>query len=167
MSLEAISNVISKVAPILGNVLIGNTGGAVMELITSVFGGDPKNPEDVINRIKQDPEYAVKLAKIQADNIVRLQELEIERLAIQNDGLCAQFEDVQDARKYGGRDETQRQLAIGFTVGFFLYLISLYWFPQFKNEMIIGGLIAIEGQIINFYYGGMFRMPNTLKKEKE
>lgn len=85
MSIESIVNIIAKGAPLLASALLGPAAGAVAGMIAGVFGGNSSDLKDLAKRISLDPESQVKLAQIQADNIIKLQQLEIERLKVESD----------------------------------------------------------------------------------
>lgn len=67
---------VAKAAPILGTLIGGPAGGAVGGLIASALGVEG-TPDAVSKALNTDPEAAVKLAQIQADNKVALQNLQI------------------------------------------------------------------------------------------
>lgn len=61
-----VSEVVGKVAPVLGGALGGPAGAAVGSLAARALGVDA-TPEAVADAIKQDPQAAIKLAEIEAD----------------------------------------------------------------------------------------------------
>jgi hypothetical protein len=60
---------VEKSAPLLGDILTGSTGGiigVVTELIANIFGADPKNTDDILAKMQQDPDSAkIKLQELQ------------------------------------------------------------------------------------------------------
>lgn len=61
--------------PILGGALGGPGGAALGGAIASAIGGDPTDPKDLVKMVKADPQAAVKLAEIEANTKVQLQQL--------------------------------------------------------------------------------------------
>lgn len=161
MSFESIGNAISTAAPLLASALLGPAAGTVVGLITSVFGGDPKNTNDLIKRITADPESAVKLAQIQADNIVQLQTIELQRLQVGfNEIASARQREVNLAEqnaKTGHINFTQDILAISIVMLSFSYFFCCFYFPQYKNEIVMGGAIGFVSQILGYYFGNMLK----------
>lgn len=104
MTFSDIGNAIAKTAPLLASALFGPAAGTVVGLLTSVFGGDSNNPKDLLSRIITDPQSAIKLAEIEANNKVMLQQLEIEKLKIESSERIAQTEvnkaEAQSGDKY-------------------------------------------------------------------
>ncbi len=98
MSFQSIGNAISKAAPLLASALLSPAAGAVVGMITSVFGGNSADLKDLATRISLDPDSQIKLAQIQADNIVKLQQLEIDKLKLQSEERIA-FSDNESAEK--------------------------------------------------------------------
>ena len=115
-------NVISAVAPGLGTILGGPLGGLAGGLLAKAFGAkdangnvvpaDPKAIEKLI--LGQDPETLLKLKQVDADLQVKLRELEIDESKLN-------FDDRDSARKreMAVRDDTPRNLAYIYTLGFF------------------------------------------------
>lgn len=161
MSLESIGNVIAKAAPLLASALLSPAAGAVVGMITSVFGGDSKNTGDLLKRIATDPESAIKLAQIQSDNIVKLQEFKLDKLQMQLDDVdSARNREVSLAEQHaktGHVNFTQDILAISIVVLSFLYFFCCFYFPQYKNEIVMGGAIGFVSQILGYYFGNMLK----------
>ncbi len=83
MDWSTVGTIIGDAAPILGNVLVGNIPGAIASagaLLASAFGV-PNNPTAVAAAIQGDPNAPVKLAQIEADNKVQLQQLVVSSAA--------------------------------------------------------------------------------------
>lgn len=77
MKWSDVADAIGKAAPILANVLTGNIPGAVVaagSLIASAFGV-ANTPDAIHAAIASNPEAAIKLAQIEADNRTQLQTL--------------------------------------------------------------------------------------------
>lgn len=64
----------AKVAPMLATVLGGPVAGGIAAVVASVFGTD-HTPDAVLEAIKTDPDAAVKLAQIEANKALGLEEI--------------------------------------------------------------------------------------------
>jgi hypothetical protein len=71
--------------------MAGPMGGLVFSMVAKALGGDIKNPEQLIETIKSDPDAAFKLTQLQAQHEQELWRLALEEQRIQN-------ADVADAR---------------------------------------------------------------------
>ena len=67
MDLKRISDLISKEAPLLGALvtIVNPTAGKLITLIGELFGGDPKNLEELANKIESDPNATAKLKELE------------------------------------------------------------------------------------------------------
>lgn len=61
---------IKQVSPVLGNAIASKnpTGGMAINIISQTFGANKNDPEDILNKINADPEYHIKLKKIEFDH---------------------------------------------------------------------------------------------------
>lgn len=156
MSLQELSKTIIEAgAPVLGTAIGGPIGlvvGALLSEVAKAFGVDAANPQDIITKIKADPEDAKnKLRIIQDNNLVELQK--------------ANYADTQNARelqndkiKSGIKDPMYPLLAGAITVGFFSCLIALY-FMNHENPYrdvictMLGVLCSNFKDVYNYYFG--------------
>lgn len=76
MDWKDLEGFVAKAAPVLGTLIGGPAGTAVGGLIATALGCDA-TPDAVSKALASDPEAATKLAQIQADNKVALQNLQI------------------------------------------------------------------------------------------
>jgi len=72
MQWKDVGKVVGKFAPLLGNLLPIPGAGIAGQLISAALGTE-NTPDAIHAAIKADPEAAIKLAKIEADNRVELQ----------------------------------------------------------------------------------------------
>ncbi len=75
-----LSDLVSKVAPIIGGLLTGGplgAGAVAIKMLASTFGTSPE-PDKIVAAIKADPQAAVKLRQLELDNKVELQRLSLE-----------------------------------------------------------------------------------------
>lgn len=100
MEWKDVSQIVGKAAPILGNLLAGQTGGIstiVGSMISSALGV-ANSPGAVETALKENPEAAIMLAKVEAEQRIKLQELSV---TAANNALVA---------------DTQRILAVNATM---------------------------------------------------
>lgn len=76
MSWKAIANTVGKIAPTLGNLLGGPAGASIGTLIATTLGVE-NTPEGVSEALRINPEAAIKLAEIESNQKVKLQELAV------------------------------------------------------------------------------------------
>ena len=74
MEWKDIAGVVGKAAPILGTLLGGPAGAAIGGIVASALGTEP-TPSAVSQALSANPDAAVKLAQIEADQKVKFQEL--------------------------------------------------------------------------------------------
>lgn len=74
MDWKDIAGVVGKAAPILGTLIGGPAGGTIGGIIASALGTE-NTPSAISQALTINPDAAVKLAQIEADQKVRLQEL--------------------------------------------------------------------------------------------
>lgn len=105
--LDTLISLVSKAAPLLATALGGPAAGAAVSMISSAFGVDTKDTQQLIDKIRLDPASQLKLAEIQATHVVQLQQLEIERLKIDSSERLAQISvakaDAESEDKYQAR----------------------------------------------------------------
>jgi len=125
-------------APLLGKVVAGPAGSQLGGMLARTVGGDPDDPDDLAQKIEQNPEAALKLQQLQDQHEERLQELEIEkaRVAIeeekvhQQDRASARGAGVERMRITGKADPFQIFLGVSVVSGFLgvvftiLYMVS-------------------------------------------
>lgn len=69
-----VAGLIGGAAPMVGQLLMGPAGNSIGSMVASVLGVAP-TPDAVAQAIQADPEAAVKIARIESEERVRLQEL--------------------------------------------------------------------------------------------
>lgn len=169
MSLEALGNIVAKVAPLLGGALAGPAGAAIGSIVAAKFGGNINNPHDLITRIEADPEAHLKLLEIQSNNEVELQriymvmaenQLKYDYLNKENE-----YKDRDSARQKeaalaqaGKRDNTPALLAYILTLGVFasLYYLFTHEVPNDNKELIVSIISALATVWIGamaYYHG--------------
>ncbi len=165
MEWKDVSKLVGKVAPLLGAAVggpVGGVAGGAIALLANSFnfeGETANNPEKIFEMIQQDPEMAVKLKQIEADNLEVLQRIALERdLAALKDRQNARNREIEIVKATGKRDWFLNGLAGVVTVGFFALCFQLMQDPVPKeNEkvfyMLLGGLSMYFGTVLQYYFG--------------
>jgi hypothetical protein len=145
MDLSDLGHTVAKYAPLLGGALSGPGGIAIGSILASVFGSDTNKPDKLQNLIITDPEAAIKLRQIESDH-----QLELRRMILQ--AAQMQQNDRENARKREAdvdntpmmkRDHTPAILAYMLTLGVFVALASLFYFPvPISNQEVILGIVT-------------------------
>jgi uncharacterized protein (DUF427 family) len=164
MDLADLSHTVAKYAPLLGGALSGPGGMAIGSIIASVFGSDTNKPDRLQNLIITDPEAAIKLRQIESEH-----QLELRRMIIQaaQESMRSQQADRDSARQRETsvdnspaikRDHTPAVLAYMLTIGVFIALASLFYFPapSTNQELIIGivtSLTTVWVGAMGYYHG--------------
>lgn len=162
----ALNNVLSDIisiakesAPLLGSLLGSPLVGVGLSLLASVFGGDPKSPQEILSKIQIDPDKDVKLKQLELDHQDLFRKL-------QSTDYQTQVDDVKSAREReekvlqltGKFDWVQHVLAIIVVVGFFLVIAMVFITSLDKSDhdvlyMLVGVLGTTFGNIYSFYFG--------------
>jgi hypothetical protein len=171
MDFTDLAKLVSKSAPLLGNVLAGPAGIMVSSLIAAKFNADPENPSQLISQISGDPQAAMKLLQIQTSNEVELQRMVI---AMAKTQLKYNAPDRETATKnkeresakqrkanigaQGRIDKTSAILAYLLTGGTFSALggLFLFSFPENNKEIIISivsALTTVWVAAMAYYHG--------------
>ncbi len=160
MDWQDIAGAVGKAAPLLGTLLGGPAGGAVGGIVAAALGAN--SPDGVAEAIKADPEIAVKLRQIEADNMAQLQALAVQaesaRLTAATEELRIAAADRDSARKLSERSSIPGILAVAITLGFFSILgvmLAGVWKPADNQALLIllGALGTSWGAVVNYYFG--------------
>ena len=154
---ETLFPAVAKAAPILAGALGGPAAGLAVGLIANLFGADPKNTDDIIQKMSQDPNATIKLKELELQNIKELK-------ALDSKNFQMEVEDRKDAREKNNPFYCQfmKHMAYFITIGFFGALFLLF-FPQVNLNseekqilsLLIGMLASKWQTIIDFFYGGV------------
>ena|ERR1700761_622277 len=144
---------VSKAAPLLGNVLGTPFIGIGLSLLAKVFGVDAHDIEALTHAISSDPEADVKLKTLQNQHIEMLGKLA-------NREYSLEVKDRMNARKNSVLyKDFLRHMAYFVTCGFFGSVVILFLPLVLKPEsrdllsMLIGMLASKWQTIIDFFYG--------------
>lgn len=156
MDLTNLVQTVAKFAPLLGSALPipGGIGTAVGELIAHEFGGDISNPDDLASRIVTDPDAQVKLAEIEANTKVQIQQFRVQQSIA---AIQADTNDRADARKnnVAGKSNMPSILTFFIIAIFFASFGLLICFANRIPENIASVLYMMTGTI-NTAFGAAF-----------
>lgn len=156
--------VIKKGAPLLGSVIGGPAGAAVSGLVASVFDADPEDPQDLMNKIQNDPKASEKLMELQMKHKERLEELKLEEGRIALDAEKMRLEDVQSAREREkaivertGKKDINLYVLAWVVVGGFFVLTGILMFKGIGNnpvlDILFGGLVSGFATVLGYFFG--------------
>ncbi|MFH1491139.1 MAG: hypothetical protein ABII06_19705 [Pseudomonadota bacterium] len=164
MDWKDVAGKVANFAPLLGGILGGPLGGAAgagVKLLASAFGlTEAETTPDKINQMLQtDPEAAIKLAEIEADNRIELRKivLEQERLRLA-DVANARSREVKIVEATGKRDLNLYVLSWLVIVGFFVLLGFMYFTVIPMDNVgpvnqLFGALAAGFGMVLQYFFG--------------
>jgi hypothetical protein len=160
MDWKEIGAEVANSAPVLGGLLLGPAGGAIGSIIASALG-TPADANAVQAALKANPDAAVKLRQIEADQATRLRELAV---TAENNRLV----DVQNARAMqvaalGQEDVFSKRFVYLFALAWSLFAMAYFCAVTFVAippagqrvaDTILGVLISsVIGVMINYFYG--------------
>jgi hypothetical protein len=157
MNWQEIGGTVAKYAPLLGAVLPIPGAEFIGKAIQQVFGPDVKDSKELIQKIEQDPDAAIKLRNIEAQEKIMLDKLLVDRLALQ-------IQDRESARNREIiiRDKTPGYMSLIFTIGYVATLLIVILLLKFSTvnafeekilEVIIANLSNANMFILAYYFG--------------
>lgn len=150
------SNVISAVkdvSPLLGSAISASNSvaGMALSLISQSFGANKSDPEDILNKINADPEYKLKLKKIEYDH-------EEELARVSSEDYKNEVEDRKNARdrSLSLHDHMPNILAILFLI---IYGVIQGYCTMHGgvNDIISARLQDILVMVFSFFFGSMHK----------
>ncbi|VVC76020.1 hypothetical protein AQUSIP_13210 [Aquicella siphonis] len=165
MDLKTLGQTVIKYgAPLLGTAIGGPAGTAIGQIVASEFGGDLNAPDDLANKIITDPNARVKLAEIESNQKVQLQNIAMQMakndLDAQTQQLQIAAQDTADARKNNVQSKSIMPEIISFLVitGMFgcIWLVSMYKQDSVDHDvlyMLFGSVSAAFGSVIQYWLG--------------
>jgi hypothetical protein len=141
---------IASFAPLLGGVVGGPAGGAIGSVVASVFGVE-NTPKTIAQAIKDDPEAAIKLRKIELDHKTNL-----ERMAVQL--AKAELRDKQNARGEHKHSNMPAILScvLSLVIVGIIYLLFYTPVPEESKDVlfvILGAVMKEWGGSMQFWFG--------------
>ena len=131
MSWKSIAETVGKVAPILGGLLGGPAGASIGGLIATTLGVENK-PEAVSEVLRINPEIAFKLAELESNQKVKLEELAVSVAIKEFDSITQNMSDVNKTMQ----EETKSE-----------HFLSYSWRPLIGYSV---GISTVGGVIISF-----------------
>jgi len=161
-----------KFAPMVGTVLGGPAGaaaGGLISIIGNAFGLTPEEttPEKINHLLATDPQAAIKMAEIEANNKVELQKMILEQERIRlADVASARAREVEITKATGKRDINLYILSYLFIIGFFVSIITMLVLslsgklPESMPDYVVfllgslfGTLTSGTGAVIQYFFG--------------
>lgn len=160
MNLSDVGKSIIKIAPLLGAALPLPGGAALGQFIAEAFGGDITKPEDLINKIKNDPNAIVKLKQIESNENIQIAKILASRERVQ---IESEVRDRDGARLFSSRDvDTARNLTYILVLGSFGMIVLIpYLNPDSREASLIAALITMlvsaAKDAIRLWFGRSFK----------
>lgn len=126
-------SLIEKSAPLLAGAIGGPFASVAVQLISSMFGADGRNINDVVSKITTDPEAEIKLKKLEYDHQEALELIKSQQYAKEHDDI----DDARDFIKDGNHRHTVTFLIIACFVSISLCFWALYWFDDDKSVIAL------------------------------
>ena len=176
MEWEDVSAIVGKTAPLLGVLLEGPAGAALGGMVASALGSEG-TPNAVQQAIVTDPDAAVKLAKIEADQKVRLQELSMRQAGAIIDAAGNQTMQIETREEHWPTYSWRPM--IGLSVALAVVLSVLTVFLAYGEAVMFGrsgtlaqlpgvlaamaGIIAVVSPILGIasYFRGKMQLSQT------
>lgn len=141
---------LAEFAPLLGSVVGGPAGSAIGSVIASAFGVEDK-PEAVLEAVKNDPEAAIKLRKIELDNKTELERIKMEEAK-------AVIADKQNARTNHKHSNMPAILSgvLSLVIVGIIYLLFYTPVPEESKDVlfvILGAVMKEWGGAMQYWFG--------------
>jgi hypothetical protein len=162
MDLSILAKTVANLAPLLGSVLPIPGGAVIGELIAHEFGGSTTDPNQLASIIATDPNAQVKLAEIQANTKIQLQQLLVQNAQNELVAQTAQIQNDQldraDARKNGQNSIMPSIVTFIIIIGFFgcFGVLLMYGTNNPDSQvlyMMVGTLSTAFGGAVTFWLG--------------
>lgn len=169
----ALSSLVKKImpfAPLLASVLPIPGAAAIGQAVAAVFGGNFEEPDELAKIIDKDPAAAVKLAEIQANMRVQLEQLAVTnalnertaQLAVINNELSKMESDRLDrenARKLVLISRMPSTVSLIILAEFFIIIVIILFYPTENQQqanilyLLFGTLAAAFAAVVNYWLG--------------
>lgn len=162
MDLTNLAKAVANFAPLIGSILPIPGGAAIGTLIAHAFGGDINNPDQLASMITADPNAQVKLAEIEANTKVQLQQILMQNaqneLAAETARIQSDQQDRADARKNGQTSIMPSVVTFIIIIGFFSCFVLLLMCDGTLPDaqvlyMMVGTISTAFGGAITFWLG--------------
>lgn len=158
---QILADVISKFVPALGAAILGAPGAAIGSAVANLFGGSIDHPEDLAERINQDPEAKLKLLTLHYQLST----------AFLGDVQNARQREIELAKAGKKHDWVLPVISLIVMVGFFA-VVGVIMFTKLDTSdhdvlyLLVGTLGAAFTQVLNYYLGTSFGEQNKIKMPK-
>lgn len=154
MDMSGVARIIAKSAPAVASVIssVNPVAGIMVNLVAQLFGADPENPDDIIQKMANDPEAALKLKQLE------YQHDEILQKTATDDRMNAREREEQIVRITGKRDYVLDAIAFLVIIGYFI-MCGVVAFTKMDNTdhdilyMLIGQLTGGFIMILSYFFG--------------
>jgi predicted kinase len=165
MEWKDIAGIVGKAAPILGTVLGGPAGGLVGGMVAAALGTE--NTPDAVNAaIAADPASALKLAQLESDEKVKLQQMLYDHadklIEAGNAGILADVDDRKSARQAAVSGDTTKHVfwlsVVLITVTLTAEIVAMFHgVSDNADPLIVGRVLGMLDSaallVLNFTYG--------------
>jgi hypothetical protein len=140
------------VAPTLATALGGPAAGGAAKLLTSLFGGSKDDPEDMLNRLQQDPEARVKLEKIEKEHEQEMQRLilEGERSRMEHEIASTKITNQTMREEYKADIYWRRAVGWAFALTVVTYPVGMFY--AVYADVDISSLAKLLGAMGPYWY---------------
>lgn len=152
-------SLIEKTAPLIAGALGGPFASMAVSLLTSVFGGDPKNPQSIVDKITADVLSPSKLKQLEMDHQEALLNIQAQNYAaeVQDEASAREQEKTYEA-KTGHVNPMLPVLSLCSIAGLVACIYALYYLGSDKAIMalittVITTLLHQIAKVYNFYFG--------------
>lgn len=155
--MDKLGEIVSKSSPLLGTVLNGllPASGLIISGLNAIFGANPNQPDDLLSKIQQDSEAALKLKQFEIEHQNDLAKI------IATDRASAREREVEVTRTTGNSDWIMHFLAVGSFLGTGAYLLLTIFLQKGWSETVWHDLLNFLMLVFSFYFGGMYKQVGT------
>lgn len=149
--------IIRDASPLIGEAISNSNpiSALIMSVISKVFGANKYDPKDVFDKIRSDPEYKLKLKKIEFDH-------EDELIRANSSDYKIEVEDRTDARQkqVNIHDWVPTFLAVGFLINYAAIQFYCVFNNSNVNDIISARFQDVLIMIMSYYFGSMHKKTN-------
>ncbi len=153
MDFSDLGEKVKKFAPSLGMLLTGNLYGAASSALAAAFGGDANNPDDLAQRIDQDPQAQIKLAEIESNFKLAMRNADVEEYKTQVGDVQNARQRVIELAKAGIRDYMTEILALLIIAGYFVLNYHFAASTDHESKQVLQSLRDLAILVASYYFG--------------
>lgn len=147
-----LNDIVSKSAPLLASMLGSPLAGIGASWIANLFGADPKNTQDIIDKITRDPESDLKLKTLEYQHREELEKIAVSSYQVEVDDRKSARE-----REVSLHDYVPTILAVGFLINYALVQGYCVTHPGSVNDIISARFQDVLIMIVSYYFGSSHR----------